>query len=71
METPVQSLLDRFDISAGDLTLLQECGRVLGTTTIERVVDRFYEWLVKEPGYTVVFNTKAEVDRVKSLQTVY
>jgi signal transduction histidine kinase len=51
--------------------LLQECGRVLGITTIERVVDRFYEWLLKQRDYTVVFNSKAEVDRVKSLQTVY
>ncbi|MGO9059960.1 MAG: hypothetical protein ACLQU2_21650 [Candidatus Binataceae bacterium] len=28
-----QTLLDRFDISADDLSSLQECGHVLGTTT--------------------------------------
>ena len=71
MEIPVQSLLDRFDISPGDLSVLQECGRVLGTTTIERVVDRFHEWLLKQPEYAVVFNSTAEADRVKRLQTVY
>ena len=71
MEIPVQSLLDRFAISARDLSVLQECGRVLGTATIERVVDRFHEWLLKQPDYTVVFNSQAQVDRVKSQQTVY
>lgn len=71
MEIPVQSLLDRFEISAGDLRLLQGCGQVLGTTTVESVVERFHEWLVKQPEYSVVFNSKAEADRVKSLQKVY
>ena len=71
MEIPVQSLLDRFDVSPGDLSVLQECGRVLGTTAIERVVDRFHTWLLKQPEYTVFFTSKAEVDRVWSLQTVY
>ena len=66
-----QSLLDRFDISAGDLSLLKECGQVLGTATIDRVVDRFYEWLPKQPEFNVFFNSSDEVDRVKKLQKVY
>ena len=64
MEIPVQSLLDRFDISPGDLSVLQQCGQVLGTRTIEGVVDRFHEWLLKQPEYAAVFNSEAEVDRV-------
>ena len=38
-----QSLLDRFDISPDDLSLIEECGHLLGGT-IDRVVDCFYEW---------------------------
>jgi signal transduction histidine kinase len=71
MEILAQSLLDRFSISAEDLSLLQECGRVLGSTTIERVVDRFHEWLFKQPESTALFNSKAEVDRVRNLQKAY
>jgi rsbT co-antagonist protein RsbR len=66
-----QSLLDRFDISTDDLRLLKECGEVLGTTTIDRVVDRFYEWLPKQPEFNVFFNNQDEVNRVKKLQKVY
>lgn len=66
-----QSLLDRFDISAGDLSLLKECGRLLGTSTMDRVVDRFYEWLPKQPEFKVFFNSEDEVNRVKKLQKVY
>jgi hypothetical protein len=44
-----QSLLDRFDISADDLSLLKKCGETLGAATIDRVVDRFYEWLPQQP----------------------
>ena len=66
-----QSLLDRFDISAEDLSLLQECGQALGTTTIDRVVDRFYEWLPTQPEFNVFFNSNDEVERVKKLQKIY
>ena len=71
MDIPAQSLLDRFDISAEDLSLLQECGRVLGSTTIERVVDRFHEWLLQQPESRAFFNSEAEVDRVSNLQKAY
>jgi hypothetical protein len=71
MEILAQSLLERFDISAEDLSLLQECGRVLGSMTIERVVDRFHEWLLQQPESSAFFESKAEVDRVRNLQTVY
>jgi rsbT co-antagonist protein RsbR len=66
-----QSLLERFDISGSDLSLLKECGQVLGSPTIDRVVDRFYEWLPKQPEFNVFFNSTDEVNRVKKLQKVY
>ena len=55
-----------------DLSLLQVCGEVLGTTTIHQVVDRFYQWLPKQPEFVVIFfNSKDEVDPVKKLQKIY
>ena len=39
-----QSLLERFDVSARDLSLLKECGKLLADQ-IDGVVDKFYEWL--------------------------
>jgi len=66
-----QSLLDRFDISTDDLSLLQECGEVLGTDTIDRVVDRFYEWLSQQPEFNVFFSSQDTVERVKKLQKAY
>jgi rsbT co-antagonist protein RsbR len=64
------SLLDRFDISAQDLSLLQECGQLLAER-IDRVVDRFYEWLGQQPEFTVFFSSQDTVERVKKLQKVY
>jgi rsbT co-antagonist protein RsbR len=66
-----QSLLDRFEISADDLSLLKECGQALGAATIDRVVDRFYQWLPKQPEFKLFFDNKDEVERVKKLQKVY
>lgn len=66
-----QSLLDRFEISADDLRLLQQCGEMFGATTFNRVVDRFYEWLPKQPEFVVFFKSRDEVDRVKALQKIY
>lgn len=66
-----QPLLDRFGISANDLSLLQECGQALGTHTIDLVVDRFYMWLPSQPEFNVFFSSEDEVDRVKKLQTAY
>jgi rsbT co-antagonist protein RsbR len=66
-----QSLLVRFDISADDLSLLQKCGETLGEDTIDRVVDRFYEWLPQQPEFSVFFSSQDTVDRVKRLQKAY
>src|SRR2546422_8002310 len=66
-----QSLLVRFDISADDLSLLQKCGETLGAGTIDRVVDRFYEWLPQQPESSVFFSSQDTVDRVKRLQKAY
>jgi hypothetical protein len=66
----VQSLLDRFDVTAEDLALLKECGRVL-STKIDTVVDRFYEWLGAQPEFNVFFSSQDTVERVKKLQKVY
>jgi len=66
-----QSLLDRFDLSADDLSLLQKCGETLGQDTIDRVVDRFYEWLPQQPEFSVFFSSQDTVDRVKRLQKAY
>ena len=65
------SLLDRFDISADDLNLLQKCGETLGASTIDRVVDRFYEWLPQQPEFNVFFSSQDTVERVKKLQKGY
>jgi rsbT co-antagonist protein RsbR len=65
-----QSLLDRFDVTAEDLALLKECGRVL-STKIDTVVDRFYEWLGAQPEFNVFFSSQDTVERVKKLQKVY
>ena len=66
-----QSLLDRFDISADDLSLLNKCGEALGEGTIDSVVDRFYEWLEQQPEFNVFFSNQDTVERVKKLQKVY
>jgi rsbT co-antagonist protein RsbR len=66
-----QSLLDRFEISAADLNLLKECGQELGSATIDRVVDQFYEWLAKQPEFNLFFNSREEVERVKKQQKIY
>jgi rsbT co-antagonist protein RsbR len=65
-----ESLLDRFDISSEDLSLLKECGRVVGPK-IDNVVDRFYEWLGAQPEFNVFFSSQDTVERVKKLQKVY
>ncbi len=65
-----QLLLDRFDISAEDLSLLKDCGEVL-TDKIDVVVDRFYEWLGQQPEFGVFFSSQDTVERVKRLQKVY
>ena len=64
------SLLDRFDVSAQDLSLLKECGKRLADR-IDPVVDRFYEWLGQQPEFNVFFNSQDTVERVKKLQKVY
>ena len=66
-----QSLLDRFQITPDDLSVLQECGRVLGAAAIDRVVDQFYVWLPMQPEFSVFFSSQDEVERVKKLQKVY
>ena len=66
-----QSLLDRFDISADDLNLLKKCGETLGAATIDRVVDKFYEWLPQQPEFNVFFSSQDTVERVKKLQKGY
>jgi rsbT co-antagonist protein RsbR len=66
-----QSLLNRFDIAADDLKLLKKCGEALGEGTIDRVVDRFYEWLPQQPEFKVFFSSQDTVDRVSRLQKVY
>jgi rsbT co-antagonist protein RsbR len=66
-----QSLLDRFDISADDLNLLQKCGEALGANTFDRVVERFYEWLPQQPEFNVFFSSQDTVERVKKLQKGY
>jgi truncated hemoglobin YjbI len=67
---PVQSLLDRFDVSAEDLALLKECGSVLANR-IDTIVDRFYEWLGAQPEFAVFFSSQDTVERVKKLQKIY
>jgi rsbT co-antagonist protein RsbR len=66
-----QTLLDRFDISADDLDQLKKCGEALGAKTIDRVVDRFYEWLPQQPEFSVFFSSPDTVERVKKLQKGY
>jgi len=65
-----ESLLDRFGVSPQDLTILKECGERLADR-IDRVVDRFYEWLGQQPEFNVFFNSQDTVERVKKLQKVY
>jgi PAS domain S-box-containing protein len=65
------SLLDRFDISADDLTLIQECGQALGTGAIDRVLDRFYDWLSSQPEFNTFFSGQDVVERVKKSQKAY
>jgi len=65
-----QSLLDKFDVSPEDLSLLKECGKALANK-IDRVVDRFYEWLGAQPEFKIFFSSQDTVERVKKLQKVY
>ena len=66
-----QSLLDRFDISAKDLALLQKCGQTFRAGTIERVLDRFYDWLSMQPEFKKFFDGLDATERVKKLQKQY
>jgi len=66
-----QSLLDRFDISVDELSLLQEAGQSLGTEAIERVLDRFYEWLSTQPEFRVFFSSQDTLRHVKKQQLAY
>ena len=67
----VQALLERFDISTADLSSLKECGKMLGDSTIERVVDKFYEWLPQQPEFNQFFNSKELLEHVKRQQKIY
>jgi rsbT co-antagonist protein RsbR len=64
------SLLERFDLSPNDLTLLKKCGGRI-SDRIDHVVDRFYEWLGEQPEFNVFFNSQDTVERVKKLQKLY
>jgi rsbT co-antagonist protein RsbR len=67
-----KSLLEKFDISPEDLALLKRCGEtLLSTNKIEKVIDRFYEWLGQQPEFSIFFNSQDTVDRVKKLQEKY
>lgn len=66
-----QALLDRFDITANDLGALKECGQKLGEAAIERVVDKFYEWLPQQPEFNLFFNSNELLEHVKKQQKVY
>jgi two-component system, sensor histidine kinase and response regulator len=66
-----QALLDRFDISQGDLSALKECGQRLGEATIERVVDQFYEWLPRQPEFNLFFPSQELLEHVKKQQELY
>jgi len=66
-----QALLERFDITTHDLSTLKECGQRLGEATIERVVDRFYDWLPQQPEFSVFFNSKELLEHVKKQQKLY
>lgn len=65
-----ESLLDRFDVSSQDLSLLKECGERV-SDRIDYVVDQFYEWLGEQPEFNVFFNSQDTVERVKKLQKIY
>lgn len=66
----VTSLLERFDISPEDLASLKMCGEALTSTgKIDDVMDRFYDWLARQPEFSIFFNSQETIDRVKRLQT--
>jgi rsbT co-antagonist protein RsbR len=67
----VNSLLERFDISSEDLTLLKRCGEAMGSDRIGGVIDNFYEWLGAQPEFSIFFNSQETVERVKKLQKKY
>jgi rsbT co-antagonist protein RsbR len=64
------SLLERFDLSPHDLSLIKQCGTRI-SDRIDHVVDSFYEWLGEQPEFNVFFNSQDTVERVKKLQKVY
>ena len=66
-----EALLNRFAITADDLSALKKCGQKLGEAAIERVVDKFYEWLPQQPEFNMFFSSKELLEHVKKQQKVY
>jgi two-component system sensor histidine kinase/response regulator len=66
-----EALLERFEISLEDLTLLRTCGQALGTEAIKKVLDRFYEWLSTQPDFDTFFSSPDIVEHVKKQQQTY
>ena len=72
-QTPTMTaaqLLDQYDISAGDLDLVRECGKALASEA-DTYVERFYGWLRTQAEFDEFFTSEEELHRVQDLQREY
>jgi rsbT co-antagonist protein RsbR len=64
----LQTLLDRFMITADDLTLIRAAGKQLESELPEFVND-WYAWLAVQQEFSLFFPTEKSVERARQLQT--
>ena len=68
--TTATQLLDQYDISAGDLDLIRECGKALASEA-DTYVERFYGWLRTQPEFGEFFTSEEKLHRVQAMQREY
>ena len=68
--TTATQLLDQYDISAGDLDLIRECGKALASQA-DAYVERFYGWLRTQAEFDEFFTSEEKLHRVQDMQREY
>jgi rsbT co-antagonist protein RsbR len=69
-EMSVEALQALYEISSRDLMLIRTHGEVLAKN-LDPLVGKFYEWLEKQPEFSVLFESPEQVARVRALQVSY
>lgn len=68
--TKIENLLNVYEISKQDLTLIAELGEQV-IPALDDYVDSFYAWLEPQPEFTHFFSDQDRLKRVKAAQRNY